>query len=833
MRKQAFEDLRQERSSESTASLCRNPLRGWRKFAVVWLLALPLTLSAASRTVTATVNRDAGGVAESIELTFGECGADFRGKLYVAYGDVEGSGSAYDQGWKAHELLSDAVTAEMTGYRYTLPEGWGDTNLFLRFFLFSNAEIGSVKDYYVQDGLVAMFDGVDNAGTGAHDDTATTWLDLVTKEAITWNNAASWQGGNSLQLDHTAAYFPFAPSGLGRLWTVQMTLLKGGSGTFLDSSDDNVWCSFNGAIKFAWRGSATRPSVQGWRPQSETLTVTSEENWFGVNFASSSGEGNWNKVDHSVAGTTKQSKLVCFGGIADAAAVGCRAACIRVYNKPLSDADMLANNAIDTIRFYGGEGSLPAIGSSVYSLVGISDTVKADPFVVVESVELGESAELNIPVTIKIGGHDVGSRFFTIYAVLDDGSEQVIKTQAVPGNIYATAITGLEPQRDYTAVFYAKDETADSTLTSPLTSALGFKTKTPVIHDGKTVEGTRSVSVMSYSSKNGLITGVTLELGECAEDWQGDLYMGYGAVSGLDMQRGYWTEFVKLNDTPLTAADRTFFAAVPEGWHSSVWCMRFFLETCPAKFVNAADYYVTDGLIACFDAIDNAGTGVHDSDFGYWVDLTTQGYDIQIAPYIGSQLWGWTDTSLMAKSVSSVPLFKNCFDYKTIEIAAKYNGKYEALFWAGNGGGGKTVITGCTGDSVQFNISGMLYPIGDTTYLYGACVYSSSGNQVYIKSEPVEGSGSDSWGSTKAVSTGLGMGYGNGFRFTGEYYAIRLYDRELTAEEIAHNYRVDSIRYGGAEGELTPLANSRPLITASTQTIFARQYQSGLMVIIR
>ena len=52
------------------------------------------------------------------------------------------------------------------------------------------------------------------------------------------------------------------------------------------------------------------------------------------------------------------------------------------------------------------------------------------------------------------------------------------------------------------------------------------------------------------------------------------------------------------------------------------------------------------------------------------------------------------------------------------------------------------------------------------------------------------------------------MAYGNGFRFTGEYYAIRLYDRELTAEEIAHNYRVDSIRYGGAEGELTPLAMS-------------------------
>lgn len=827
MRKFAFENLRRE--------MIKRFAGDWRNFAVMCLLALPLTMSAAGRTITANVNRGADGVAESIDLVFGECDADFRGELYVAYGDVEGSGSAYNQGWKHYELLSDAVTVETISYHYLLPEGWGDTSLFLRFFLFSNAAIGSVKDYYVQDGLVAVFDGVDNAGTGAHDAAATTWLNLVTKEALAWKNAASWQGGNSLQLDASNAYFPFAPTGLGRLWTVQMTLLNGFRGyTFLDSQDDNVWCSFDNALKLVWRGTNDRPPVSGWKPQSETLTITSDETWFGVNFASSAGEGNWNKIVHSVAGTTKQSQLVCFGGIEDPAAVGCQAACIRVYNKPLSDADMLANNAVDTIRFYGGEGSLPPIGSSVYSLVGISDTFKADPFVIVESVELGESDELTIPVTVKIGGHDVGTRFFTVYAVLDDGSEQIIKTKAVPGTMYSTVITGLEPQRNYTAVFYAKDETADSTLTSPLSSALGFKTKTPVLHDGRTVEGERSVSVKAYLSKNGLISGVTLELGECAEDWQGNLYMAYGAVSGLDMQRGYWKEFVQLNDTPLTADDTTFFAKVPEGWHSSVWCLRFFLETRSAKFVNAADYYVTDGLIACFDAIDNAGTGVHDNDFGYWADLTTQGYDIKIAPYIGSQLQGWKDTWLAARKVHSVPLFKNCFDYKTIEIAAKYNGRYEALFWAGNGGGGKTVITGNSG-TVQFSLSGMLYPIGNATDLYGACVYSSSGAQVYMKGEPVAGSGSDSWGDSKADSTGLGMGYGrDAYKFTGEYYTIRLYDRELTAEEIAHNYRVDSIRYGGAEGELSPHEHSRVLITASTQTIFARQHQSGgLMLIIR
>jgi hypothetical protein len=42
---------------------------------------------------------------------------------------------------------------------------------------------GGRKDYtakdYVQDGLVAMWDGIENAGRGVHDDTATVWKDLV------------------------------------------------------------------------------------------------------------------------------------------------------------------------------------------------------------------------------------------------------------------------------------------------------------------------------------------------------------------------------------------------------------------------------------------------------------------------------------------------------------------------------------------------------------------------------------------------------------------------------------------------------------------------------
>lgn len=44
---------------------------------------------------------------------------------------------------------------------------------------------------YVQDGLVAMWDGIENAGFGVHDANATTWKDLVGTNHITLTNG-SW-----------------------------------------------------------------------------------------------------------------------------------------------------------------------------------------------------------------------------------------------------------------------------------------------------------------------------------------------------------------------------------------------------------------------------------------------------------------------------------------------------------------------------------------------------------------------------------------------------------------------------------------------------------------
>ena len=54
---------------------------------------------------------------------------------------------------------------------------------------------------YVQSGLIAQWDGIDNAGTGTHDPNATVWKDLVGNLDMTLTAKGSWTfDGNALQV---------------------------------------------------------------------------------------------------------------------------------------------------------------------------------------------------------------------------------------------------------------------------------------------------------------------------------------------------------------------------------------------------------------------------------------------------------------------------------------------------------------------------------------------------------------------------------------------------------------------------------------------------------
>ena len=54
---------------------------------------------------------------------------------------------------------------------------------------------------YVQDGLIAMWDGIENAGFGVHDSSATTWKDLVGDNDLVLQNTAHFDENSLVSAD--------------------------------------------------------------------------------------------------------------------------------------------------------------------------------------------------------------------------------------------------------------------------------------------------------------------------------------------------------------------------------------------------------------------------------------------------------------------------------------------------------------------------------------------------------------------------------------------------------------------------------------------------------
>ena len=64
----------------------------------------------------------------------------------------------------------------------------------------------SVKDRYVTNGLIAMWDGDDNQGTGAHDPSATTWVDLTGRHSAMAFTAGPAVGANCYDVSAGGGY---------------------------------------------------------------------------------------------------------------------------------------------------------------------------------------------------------------------------------------------------------------------------------------------------------------------------------------------------------------------------------------------------------------------------------------------------------------------------------------------------------------------------------------------------------------------------------------------------------------------------------------------------
>ena len=71
-------------------------------------------------------------------------------------------------------------------------EGGGVMFAAKQIYLGRSAKAAPTAKSYVQDGLIAMWDGIENAGWGVHDAAATTWKDLISGIDFTFGSGMTW-----------------------------------------------------------------------------------------------------------------------------------------------------------------------------------------------------------------------------------------------------------------------------------------------------------------------------------------------------------------------------------------------------------------------------------------------------------------------------------------------------------------------------------------------------------------------------------------------------------------------------------------------------------------
>ena len=242
-------------------------------------------------------------------------------------------------------------------------------------FLLANAE--QLSTDYVMDGLLAQWDGIDNAARNVHESSPTSWVDLVSGRAMTVFGSPTY-GEKSIH-NGSDSYFQTEIAGAAdainaNAFTVQVMLRP----------DPDVWQDYQGVFQFG-PGSGNRSLILDTRPDAPggakfsfcglqyreggwnfRSAVTAPNWYFGTNVlvtvtTDATGAHLW--FDDAVqpvfttvgGGKEATSDLFTFGRYLGNQSYPMTAYAIRVYNRTLSVAEIAANCILDRTRFLDGE----------------------------------------------------------------------------------------------------------------------------------------------------------------------------------------------------------------------------------------------------------------------------------------------------------------------------------------------------------------------------------------------------------------------------------------------------------------------------------------------
>ena len=215
--------------------------------------------------------------------------------------------------------------------------------------------------------------------------------------------------------------------------------------------------------------------------------------------------------------------------------------------------------------------------------------------------------------------------------------------------------------------------------------------------------------------------------------------------------------------------------------------------------------YVRNGLVGCWDALENAGYGRHDANASVWTDLTGQSGDFQVNAAAG----GFTANAL-AKTATGRLAFNPVRQTAAITVEAVLSALPENA-WAlpiyiGLNKNISIKDKGAGGLRYYFYNSwtdGLKTPESPSEMTV-AVRFEDAQRTLFVNGvTPAGESYQDSFGDTADGLMTLGgrkntEGASDALAFGYRIHAIRLYDRALTPSELSRNARRDAIRYFGA-----------------------------------
>ncbi|MBQ6102403.1 MAG: hypothetical protein IJL06_01905, partial [Kiritimatiellae bacterium] len=224
--------------------------------------------------------------------------------------------------------------------------------------------------------------------------------------------------------------------------------------------------------------------------------------------------------------------------------------------------------------------------------------------------------------------------------------------------------------------------------------------------------------------------------------------------------------------------------------------------------------YVQKGLVACYDGIDNAGTGLHDAAAATWADLSGNGLDGTLAANLGWTADGWTNavdgSGVRVGTRLADALSLGAFTVQFACVPARDNAR-QAFFSDYINQSGAIAVEHNDGDTSAGRLR--LFCDGSPRYsvlspvvipkdeFSSVSVSATQTEQVYWRN------GAAAWTNDTVfgpVAAGLQSVIGGdptraNMAFRGVFHAFRAYNRALPEAEVKVNAAIDAIRFNGAD----------------------------------